>query len=219
VPDLVPRDVVVSPDGAFVYVLMARYEQGAVAVYSRDPGTGALAFANCISEGEDTSGCLPARGLAGARSIAISPDGRSVYVAAHYFDDGGTLTSYARDASTGALVQLEGAEGCMASAPYSDCGQGPHYLDPSSVAVSHDGSTVYVAYSGGFQGGGGAGGILATFGRDPGSGSVSTATCVASKVRGCGQVRGVSGFDQVTIAVDGRTLYLGGRSILGIFEV
>lgn len=218
VPDAVPRDVAVSPDGAYVYALMARYERGAVAIYQRDADSGALTFAGCVAENGE-AGCTPASGLAGGRSIAISPDGRSVYVAAHYFADGGTIASFSRDASTGALAPLdEGA--CMAAAPYPDCGAGPLFLDPSSLAVSHDGATVYVAYAGGAKlASGETGAVLAEFGRDPSTGRLSSATCTASGVKGCGRSRGVGGFNQVTVSVDGRTLYLGGRSVLGIFEI
>ena len=216
VPDAIPLDIVVAPDGQYVYVLMSLEGIGAVAAYQRDQDTGALTFASCIEEDTD-EGCVPVHGLAGARGIAISPDGRTLYVAGHYFEDGGTVTSYSRDASTGALTQLSDVGGCMAAFPYADCGPGPKFLDPTSVAASHDGAAVYVAYTHASKGG--AGGVLATFSRDSSEGKLTYSGCVAPSRKGCLKARGVQFFNQVTISVDGRTLYLGGNRDLGVFEL
>jgi DNA-binding beta-propeller fold protein YncE len=209
VPDAVPIDIVVSPDGAFVYVLMARNEVGAVAVYRRDRGNGRLTFAGCVADGGE-SACSPAHGLAGAQGIAISPDGRSVYVAAYFFQDGGTVTTLTRDATGGGLTQPDGIDGCLAATPYPDCGQGPSLSNPTSIAVSHDGGTVYVVYGGS---------VLADFARDSDSGAIGYGACLASGRAGCAKARGVHAFNQVTITVDGRYMYLGGLRELGVFAV
>ena len=217
IPDVIPLDIVVAPDGNYVYVLMSLEGVGAVVAYHRDPGNGVLRFANCIEENTDEGACTPAVGLAGARGIAISPDGRTLYVVAHYYADGGTITSFARDANSGTLTQLA-PKGCFAAMPYPDCGgQGPDFLDPSSIAASHDGAMVFVAYT--HPGKGGSGSVLTSWSRDSSAGALSYAGCVALNAKGCTKVRGVKFFNQVTISVDGRTLYLGGSKDLGVFDL
>lgn len=217
VPDAVPVDIVVSPDGAFVYVLMAQGPTGAVVAYAREQDTGALTFSSCVASGGGDAPCAPARGLAGADALAISPDGRSLYVAAHWYRDGGTLLTFSRDANLGAVTQLEGAAGCLAAVPLEGCAIGPPYVRPSSVAVSRDGATVHVVYANDTTGTG-DGSILAEYSRDSTDGALSIAGCIARARTGCGKVRGVHGFDRVTISVDGRYMYLGGKNGLGIFE-
>jgi DNA-binding beta-propeller fold protein YncE len=216
VPDAVPVDLVVAPDGAFVYVLMAQGPSGAIVVYARDPGSGMLTFASCVAEDPGPAPCVPARGLAGAEAIAISPDGRSVYAAAHWYRDGGSVTTYSRDATLGGLTQLDGAAGCITAAPSEGCGQSPPFVRPSSIAVSHDGASVHVVYRNDTTGTG-DGSILAEFSRDSTEGALTSGGCLARAREGCGRSRGVHGFTRVTISVDGRYMYLGGRSGLGIF--
>jgi DNA-binding beta-propeller fold protein YncE len=216
IPDMVPKDIVVSPDGAFVYVAMSQGGTGALVVYMRDQTSGALTFASCVAEGGGGAPCVPAVGLAGAEAIATSPDGRTVYAAAHWFHDGGTLTSFTRDATLGTLTQLE-TGGCLAAAPRDGCAKGPPFTRPSSLGVSHDGAAVYVVYANDTTGTG-DGSILAEFGRDSTEGGLTYASCLARKRTGCGRVRGVYGFTRVTISVDGRYIYLGGKTGLGIFS-
>lgn len=218
VPDMVPTDIVVSPDGGFVYVAMAQAGTGAIVVYMRDQTSGALTFASCVAQGGGGAPCAPANGLAGLSSIAVSPDGRTLYGAAHWFRDGGTLTTFTRDATLGTLTQLEGANGCVAAAPVDGtCAQGPPFVRPTSVAASHDGASVYVVYANDTTGTG-DGSILAEFSRDSVEGALTLSGCLARRRKGCGRVRGVYGFTRVTISVDGRYMYLGGANGTGIFQ-
>jgi hypothetical protein len=62
----------VSPDGANVYV--AGMGESSLAVFARDPTTGALRFVEVHTDGTDG-----VDGLAGARGVTMSPDGRHVY--------------------------------------------------------------------------------------------------------------------------------------------
>ncbi len=66
--------------------------------FDRDPGTGALTFAGFKSDGVDG-----VEGLNGARDVAISPDGKSIYVASLVSD---SVASFSRVAS-GALTYVE----------------------------------------------------------------------------------------------------------------
>ena len=67
------RALAVSPDGAQVYV--ASQHDNALAVFSRDSGTGLLA-----QVGLHVDGAGGVNGLSAANGIAVSPDGLQVYV-------------------------------------------------------------------------------------------------------------------------------------------
>ncbi|HEX3562839.1 MAG TPA: hypothetical protein VHU24_08390, partial [Solirubrobacterales bacterium] len=74
-----PEGVDVAPDGKNVYV--AAFNTGAIDVLNRNPATGRVAqtagHVGCLGR---SLGCKPARATGGASSIAISPDGRYVYM-------------------------------------------------------------------------------------------------------------------------------------------
>jgi DNA-binding beta-propeller fold protein YncE len=95
----------------------------------------------CIRQGRG-GGCAPARALGGPAAIAISPDGRNVYVAAAGSD---AVSAFARDRRTGRLRQLSGAAGCFSQRPGGGCTTARALNEPTSVAVSPDGERVYVA--------------------------------------------------------------------------
>src|SRR5439155_1462915 len=135
--------LVLSPDGAHVYATGSL--DNAVAVFTRDAGSGKLTFVEAQEEGQN--GVV---GLTRARAIAVSPDGANVYVAGGYDD---ALVVFARDAATGALKYLQLLE---------DSVNGINGLNGADdVAVSPDGTHVYVTAS--------VDDALAVFARDAGS--------------------------------------------------
>ncbi len=79
--------VTASLDGAHVYV--TGQLDDAVATFSRDPATGALAF---VEQAKDGVG--PADGLDGANGVAATPDGAHVYVASQVDD---AVATFARE--------------------------------------------------------------------------------------------------------------------------
>ncbi len=85
--------VAVAPDGRTVYV--AGYGDHAVAVFSRSLADGALTF---VQRKNDGSGGID--GLAGAAAVAVSPDGRHVYVAGKHDH---AVAVFRRDAASGKL--------------------------------------------------------------------------------------------------------------------
>ena len=166
----------VSPDGRNVYVGMASNVAGGVAAFARSGPSVALTplpgEAACTNQ-NGSGGCAPGNGLAVARSVAISPDGLNVYVAANHDN---AVAAFSRDPATGALTQLPGTTGCLTSGAAVGCGPAKALTDAWSVAVSPDGKNVYVM--------GETGGAIAVFSRNAGTGALTqlggTAGCVST---------------------------------------
>ncbi len=137
-----PDVVVVSPDGNNVYV--GAFFGNAVAVFARDPSTGALTQAadatGCLVNAP-TDGCTTALALAAPEGMAISADGDNVYVATAVSNAVLVLT---RDATTGALTQATDGTGCIVNAPLAGCETGIQLSGANAVAVSPDDMDVYV---------------------------------------------------------------------------
>jgi 6-phosphogluconolactonase (cycloisomerase 2 family) len=140
-----PVEVVVSPDGKHAYVASQSAVAGGVAVFDRAADGGALTQkrgrAGCLSDGGRVPGCARANAIKAPVDLAISPDGRHVYVAALTSD---AIAVLARDPATGILTQRRGRAGCVGTRPPCAVMRG---MDaPLSVRVSPDGRNVY-AYS------------------------------------------------------------------------
>ena len=134
------RGVAVSPDGKNVYVTAAG-PGGGVAVFARD-GSGKLSqlsgSAGCVTESGSGGKCTKARGVKGASSLAVSANGKSVYVVSF------NLAILSRNPKTGALTPLAGAQGCLGSAAGCGKARGVVAGNVGSVTVSPDGKSVYV---------------------------------------------------------------------------
>ncbi len=118
--------VAVSPDGVHVYA--TGEHDDAVAVFGRDAVTGTLTFVEVQRDG--VGGVT---GIHRPSAVALSPDGASVYVAGGAAD---ALGVFARNALTGALTFVEA----------ESYGPSSHGVDrPSSIAVTSDGGSLYVA--------------------------------------------------------------------------
>src|ERR1700742_2278687 len=96
----------------------------------------------CVAQGTAALQlCARARALKdpgvgfGSRAIAISPDGRNVYVASSKSD---SIAIFVRDRKTGALTQPPGKGGCVAAKAAEGCTLGIGLIGPNSVAVSPD---------------------------------------------------------------------------------
>jgi DNA-binding beta-propeller fold protein YncE len=135
-----PDVVIVSPDGANVYV--GSFFGNAVAVFNRDRSTGALAqpggSTGCIAEA--TSGCATGLALGAPEGMAISPDGANVYVAAALSN---AVVVLARETSTGALTQASDGSGCIVNTSLAGCTTGVQLSGANAVTASRGGD-VYV---------------------------------------------------------------------------
>ena len=195
--------VVVSPDGANVYV--GAQSSGAVAIFDRNPTTGALTqksgTAGCISNSGTSGTCATGHDLLQVLAVEVSPDGENVYVASFQSN---AITIFDRDPDTGALTQKSGTEGCIASAATAGCAGGPGLSGASSVAVSSDGRSVYASAL--------TAGAVAIFDRDSDTGVLTqktgTSACVSVFGGACAAGPGLQGARWVTVSPDGANVYV-----------
>jgi DNA-binding beta-propeller fold protein YncE len=113
--------IAVSPDGRSLYV--TSLPDDAVAVFRRawpsgslgqDPGASGCASSTVV-------GCTDTFALGGAWGVAVSPDGRNVYVAALEDD---AVVVFDRAPATGAITQKMGTAGCIQETGSFGCADG-----------------------------------------------------------------------------------------------
>jgi DNA-binding beta-propeller fold protein YncE len=134
-------DVAVSPDGRSVYV--TSFNSDSIGYLFRDAATGKLDWDGCLNnDGSDSCANVPGAPLDGANAVAVSPDGRSIYVASMVSDSISHLVPDAGALRWQGCVNGDGSQGC-ADAP------GEPLDGAADVAVSGDGASVYaVAFDG-----------------------------------------------------------------------
>ena len=130
-----------TKDGRTLFA--AANESNALAVFARNPVSGAIKEVGCVSEPSDegNDGCAHAQPLTSPTGVAVTPDGGRVYLSVE-----SGLTAFDRDRVTGGLKPA----GCFTYATYYDdavtakCALASGIADPSDVSVSPDGRNVYV---------------------------------------------------------------------------
>ena len=191
--------VAVSADGRSVYA--ASVEDDAVVRFDRDTDTGILDPAGCIDDNDSgADNCAQTtNGLDGARSVAVSPDGESVYVVSGPDD---AIVRLSRDPQTGRISP----QGCIddADSGVDACSQTADGLDGArSVVVSPDGDSVYVGSQ--------VADAVVRFDRVPASGALSFEGCIEDDETGAGVCDEITdGLDEVfslTVSPDGLSLY------------
>ncbi len=198
-----PDGVVVSPDGKSVYVVSGGDD--AIVRFNRSDG-GALTPQGCIDDndvGADSCGD-DSDGLDGAGSVAVSPDGESVYVASD--DDDDAIVRFNRSGS-GALTP----RGCIEDNDPPDgpdnCADAADGLaGASSVAVSPDGESVYAATEGD--------NAIVRFNRNN-SGALTSKECIDDNDAGADNcdddTNGLNGAGAVAVSPDGKSVYVIGE--------
>lgn len=179
----------------------------------------------CLAQGRaSVKLCGRARALkgpgpgVGSRAIAISPDGRNVYVAASGSD---SIAVFDRSRSTGALTQPLGKRGCVASIigkakGAQGCGLAIGLNGPNSVAVSPDGRNVYATARGGAS--------VITFHRNRLTGQLrqlppSASGCISGlPIPGCTAGRALKWPDVVVVSPDGKNVYVGDFAGSGVIS-
>jgi len=199
----VPYGVVVSPDGENVYV--TGFAEDAVAEFERNSQTGALTQLASPNEciGETGSGCgTEAIALKEDIGIVVSPNGRSVYVAAGAKGKKGDVAELERGAG-GALKQLPGENACISEPLSSECREGPHLKGVEDIVISPDGKNVYASS---FE----DNAVIELARTEAGALEELGAPneCVSTEaLSGCEQVKGVAGAVGLAISPDGSDLY------------
>ncbi len=207
----------VSPDGSNVYAA----GESAVVALARDSATGALApalspsLSACVAS-EPSSACAAKdAALGGADAIAVSPDGRFVYVGA---SNTAAVSAFARGAG-GVLRALarsvDGYSGCVAGVALTGteparCAAHMRALrGVDALAISPDGRYLYAVSSGLAPGTD----SVVTLERDAESGALrplgAASGCIQSMPgRGCQPSTGLEGASAITISPDGRFVYV-----------
>jgi DNA-binding beta-propeller fold protein YncE len=190
--------VTVSPDGTSVYAVSSTPgSEGIVAAFSRDTVTGALTFGMCTSSRAVADCATGGSGVFAldprTANLVVSPDGHQVYLNARFGDaqsqnPNGSVVTFDRDGSTGALTLRAGAGGCIADAPLGPCRVLPGRMaSPVGLSASPDGRNVYVSVGGSAA----PHDVLVTLTRDPATGALDPLAapggCLASDaVADCG---------------------------------
>jgi len=156
-----------------------------------------------------TKSCGVARALKGpgpfmgSRAIALSPDGKSVYVASSQSD---AIAIFRRNPRDGTVTQPKGPAGCVAAKGAEHCGTAIGLDGPNSVAVSPDGRNVYATSR--------ASNSIAVFQRNQKTGALTqlpaSAGCVAGvPIPVCAVGRALVGPDVVVVSPKGENVYVG----------
>jgi len=188
-----PNSVAISPDGRNVYA--SARDSGSIVAFARNPKTGGLRqllSGGCIS-GLALPGCLGGVALEGPDVLVVSPDGANVYVGSFF---GNAVAVLDRDASSGGLSQPASPAACIAEAN-ANCSVGIALGAPEGLAISSDGTSVYVGSS--------LSNAVAILDRDPGTGDLSqagdgTGCIVQAALAGCTTGVQLGGANAVALA-------------------
>jgi DNA-binding beta-propeller fold protein YncE len=192
-----------------VFALAAGAAQVAAKPSARGSLTQLKGERGCLVDRSAKAGsCGEARALKGpgpfmgSNAVAVSPDGRNVYVASSRSD---AIAVFARDRGTGALTQRSGRGGCVAVKGASGCATAVGLDGPNSVAVSPDGRFLYATSR--------ASSSVTVFHRKRSTGALTQlppgSGCIAGlPVPGCAADRGLVGPDVLAVSPDGENLYV-----------
>ena len=146
------RSRTIGPGGATKFSADGKHAYTAsLQVYARNPADGSVTPRGCFLPKAE-QGCMRAYGLNDAVDLALSPDGKNVYVGSMDREGDDVLAIFDRDPGSGKLTQGPLPAACVSNAAIGGCASGRLPTDPNplynsalSVAVSPDSRSVYVA--------------------------------------------------------------------------
>lgn len=178
-----PQGLALSADGKYLYV--AGSSESAVGIFKRNATTGTLSFAGLVRNDPNNG----VSGLGQAQSVALSPDGKHLYVAS---GSDKAVAVFSRSASTGALTFVEAQKQDGVSSVVGLNGA-------ESVVVSPDGKNVYVAAD--------VSNAVTVFTRNATSGALTFLESIRDDMPG---VDGLEKARSVAISADGKNVYATG---------
>ncbi len=198
--------IAVSPDGQNAYV--ASRGSNAVGVFDRSGGGDLIQKpgpAACLSD-TGAGRCRDGTALSGAASVAVSPDGKSAYVASEFSN---AVAVFDRTRN-GRLIQKAGTAGCISDTGAGPCVDGKVLQGANFVTVSPDGENVYVTSNSFFAAA--DSNAVAVFDR-AGDGTLTqkpgTAGCISDTGSGpCADGTALDGANSVTVSPDGQNAYV-----------
>ncbi len=209
---LFASEAVLSADGRHVYVA-AVYGNG-VAVFDRDPATGALTqkagAAGCLSE-SSPDGCAAGIAMQGSRRLVLSPDQRHLYVAAQ---SKSAIAVIDRNPVNGELTQKAAPNGCVGETDEGgSCIDGHSLVSVSGVAVSPNGRNLYAASS--------DSDAVVMFDRDPATGILFQEPgidgCISEGgTGGCASGTALIDAFVITATPDGASVYVGSAAVSSV---
>jgi 6-phosphogluconolactonase (cycloisomerase 2 family) len=195
------KGLAISPDGESLYAAGEGSEEAAA--FARDPDTGALDFLEAEFQGvddvEDPGGAVDGFD-GGPDETIVSPDGRQVY-----FVSDSSVARFDRDPATG-LISFAEVERDSTDDPDDPAGPVEGLEDANELALSADGSQLYVSTLGFAEGG------VVTFSRDPSDGALSFLELERGGIDdpsdAGGRVEGLEEIEDLAVAPDDRHLYV-----------
>jgi 6-phosphogluconolactonase len=187
-----PQSILVDPTGKFAYVAnegCGLSALGNVSMYTINPSTGTLTSVGPPVFTNDEGG----------RSVTVDPSGKFVYVASSgEGDTAGSISTYAINATTGALASTETISAPCAPPP------SPGSCSPWSVVVDPSGKFAYVANEGGFS---------------PTSVSIYTINATSGALTLVGTIAAGGRAVSVTVDPAGKFAYVATESDLSIYTI
>lgn len=137
------RGITTSPDGLHVYVASATsdalvsFDRGSTGQLTQRTGSGA-----CVSATGSGGLCATGTAIDGPESVAVSPDGHTVYMTSSSTTD--SIAVFDRNQATGGISQKSAPAGCVSESGTAGTCQDAQSMDGAlGVSVSPDGRNVY----------------------------------------------------------------------------
>jgi DNA-binding beta-propeller fold protein YncE len=200
-----------TPEGKQLYAVAAASR--AIDVFA-PAGPEGLTETGCLVANAPTGLCSSSPLLESPTQLAVSPDGRNVYVADRS-SAGGRIDVLSREASTGKLADV----GCVDFLPQpvkpepgeeeqseeehepeapDSCERVPGLESVQTLAISGDGSAVYAFGSS----------SAVSFARNPSTGALTETACAGESDSRCASLTDLTGVEAAAVSPDGQDVYV-----------